>query len=336
MPPVRTIRKSYLIILLSLVVSTAGAIPPDSIRCYVWDFTTRNGLRNLITQRFTNEFEEKLAQKGFCTVLERRNFARLISHKDNEKAVQRLDGISQTTLDTLKAYDANTVVFGEVYDDTSSGEYRIAVTFQNFDNSIKVWSVRMTRGLVNDASSRERKMEELVTSIASVSNQPDRGDEKRKSFLHISRMLREFFVRAQKLNSVCSYLPELAYGNKRVEEELGVTVIAYNQIHDSLTINQSAIIQDVDAVWHNPELTRETEGILRFALKDIHSNDVFVFNEMFVKVMEINNKRIADKDEVERIRAEIKQTTPKRVEALNTKLQQLDAITNALLAKLKP
>ncbi|MBX2989737.1 MAG: hypothetical protein KF749_01065 [Bacteroidetes bacterium] len=331
----KQVARFLLFILLSGLSDTASATPPDSIRCYVWDFTTRSGQRNLITQRFTIEFEEKLAQQGFCRVLERRNFARLIAHRDNETAIHRLDGVSQATLDTLKAYDANTVVFGEVYDDTSSGEYRIAVTFQNFDNTIKVWSIRMPRGLVNDAGSREKKMEELVENIAKKPRPPDAESERRKSFLRISRVLREFSVRTQKLNTLCGYLPELAHGNKRVEEELAATVVAYNQMHDSLTINQNAIIEEIEAVWQNQELTLLTEKLLRFALEDIHRNDVFVFNEMFVMVMDINNKRITDRRDVERIRTEIKQTTARRVESLNSKLQLLDDETDALLAKLK-
>jgi hypothetical protein len=327
---------SFVLFCLASGVTMSVAAPPDSIRCYVWDFTTRDGKRNEITRHFTVEFEEKLAQQGFCKVLERRNFARLISHRDNEKAVQRLDGISQATVDTLKAYDANTVVFGEVYDDINSGEYRITVTFQNFDNTINVWSVRMPRGLVNDASNREQKMEELAAKAAHRPPLPDGRDERRKAYLQVSRMLREFHVRATRLNTLCSYLPELAYGNKRAEEDLAASVIAYNQIHDSLTINQNAFIESVDQVWHSTDITREVENLLRFALDDIHRTDIVAFNQMFVLVMNINNNRVTDKHEVEKIRSEIKRSSADRVSALTAKLELLDASTTTLLNKLKP
>ena len=78
---------SFLSVCLSTCPSVAGSL--DSVRCYVWDFATRNGTRNEVTRQLTVEFEEKLTQKNFCRVLERRNYARLIAQKDNEKAVMQ-------------------------------------------------------------------------------------------------------------------------------------------------------------------------------------------------------------------------------------------------------
>ena len=197
----RSCTKNVLAIVLPAIALCFFALPchagsPDSIRCYVWDFAMRNGTRNELTRQLTVEFEEKLAQKKFCTVLERRNYARLIAQKDNEKAVLRLEGVSQATVDTLKAYDANTVVFGEVYDDINSGSYKVTATFQRFDNTKNVWSVRIPRGLINDAASREKAMEELVATILADSKSAERESKRRQYYLQISRTLNEYLLRA--------------------------------------------------------------------------------------------------------------------------------------------
>jgi hypothetical protein len=132
---------------------------------YVWDFITRDGEKNELTTNLTEEFEEPLVKCGCFIVLERRNYARLIAHIDNEKAIAQIESISTTTLDSLIFYHANMVVFGEVYYDINNGEIKITVTFEKFDGTKNMLSTRLGMEPATHAKNREKAMKKLVKEI---------------------------------------------------------------------------------------------------------------------------------------------------------------------------
>ena len=321
---------------LLLSVSRCAAGTLDSIRCYVWDFAVRNGGKSELTRQLTVEFEEKLTQKKLCKVLERRNYARLIAQKDNEKAVLRLEGISTTSLDTLKANNANAVVFGEVYDDIQSGEYKITVTLENFDNSKSVWSVPIRHGLINDAASREKAMEELVGKIAEDSRAAEREANKKDVYEEVSRTLNEFVLRAKDLKEAFRYLPDLAYGDRRIAQNLDSVVFRYDRIVEYLKINRDTFVQEVSTNWKEGEIQGTFRGLLDYALLDIHQSEILVFNDVNARINAILRGAIKDKDEVNATKVNIKTTVEGRVAALNTKLPVLERRTVDFLDMLKP
>ncbi len=327
------VKKIYpLVLALAAQISFGGSL--DSVRCYVWDFAMRDGTRNKLTRQLTIEFEEKLTRKKICTVLERRNYARLIAHRDNERGILRLEGISKASLDTLKAYDANTVVFGEVYDDINSGSYKITITFQSFDNTKSVWSVSLRRGLINDAGSRETAMEELVQLIAEDSNSAEREANRKKYYVEISKALNEFVFRAKNLKDGLRFLPE-TFGNKKIANDLTLLINGYNRIVDSLKINNDALVEAVSANWQKPELTQEFRQLLRYALLDIHETEILVCNEMLMKAVAVANGRITDENEVKMIKANIRASIQGRVESINAKLNQFERNAQSILDDLK-
>ena len=330
--PVRRIL--LLVFLLMPCVSLAGSL--DSVRCYVWDFAMRDGKRTNLAGQLTVEFEEKLARKKICTVLERRNYARLIAHKDNEKSILRLEGVSKATVDMLKANDANTVVFGEVYDDVVSGSYKITVTFQDFSGTKTVWSVQMLHGRVFDAGWREEAMEKLVQLIADDSNAGEREANRKKYYVEISKALNEFILRTKNLKDGLRFLPDLAYGNKRIANDLTLLITDYNRILDSLKINNDALVEAVSANWQKPELTDKFRQLLRYAVFEIHETEILVCNEMVMKAVAVANGKITDEHEVTAIKANIRTSMPSRVESINAKIIQFERITLTFLADLKP
>jgi hypothetical protein len=99
---------------------------------YIWEFGTRDGTKSEITRNLTQEFETAFIHTRCCSVLERRSYDRLMSQKENEKALMSIDGIADSSVGTLKTLEADAVIFGEVYDDVTSGEVKISVTVQNF------------------------------------------------------------------------------------------------------------------------------------------------------------------------------------------------------------
>ena len=155
-------------ILILIVISATPLISqsPETWKVYVWDFMTRERERNAITANFTEEFEEALIQAKKCKVFDRRNYDRLLSQKDAEKAILNIQGISAISLDSLKAHQANVVVFGEVDDDLESGQVKITIIFQTFDSKILCKeSIHLLRGKRLDPESRETAMKSLVKKL---------------------------------------------------------------------------------------------------------------------------------------------------------------------------
>ncbi len=162
------------LILLPLLGAQLSAASPGASaslpHVYVWDFATRDLKKDHLTAKFTHDFELALVQYGQSRfrVLERRNLAGLIAQRDNERAVHDVLGISASTLRNLKARAADLVIFGEVFDDFDSGEIVVTVTFQAFDGAkTAMASTKLSRGLVNDATSRMGAMKRLVEGLQS-------------------------------------------------------------------------------------------------------------------------------------------------------------------------
>ena len=115
---------------------------------------------------FTDAFEEELIKSRRGTPLQRREYRRLFAQRSSEIQVRGIDSISGSSLEALKNLSADVVIFGEVTDDTESGEVQISVRIEGFQTQIGPKdSVLLKRGLRKDISSRQVAMKQLVTKI---------------------------------------------------------------------------------------------------------------------------------------------------------------------------
>ncbi|HXU39715.1 MAG TPA: CsgG/HfaB family protein [Blastocatellia bacterium] len=166
----RKINVSMLTVLLGVLVASVNAQAPKE-RVYVWDFVDTHGQQTSLTGRMTLEFEEALTQARCYQIVERRQFDRVLAHIKNEKAIADLNDISKASQGEVRRItNAQIVVFGKVDDDIASGEFKITVTFQRFDSSKEVKSIRMRRGRIQDSESRENAMKDLVKQTCGVGN----------------------------------------------------------------------------------------------------------------------------------------------------------------------
>lgn len=133
---------------------------------YVWDFSDRNGREDDLTTSLTEEFEEALLKSDCCKVLQRRVYARIFQQRENEKAILSLSNLSPSTVKDLEAVEAQMVVFGQVHDDTRSGQFKISVSFEKFSGLIdKTASVYMAKFDVNNPKKREAAILELIDEL---------------------------------------------------------------------------------------------------------------------------------------------------------------------------
>lgn len=143
-----------------------NAQEPDSLNIYVWEFNKRGGDKNEITASFTDEFETALIELGYCTVLQRRHFARLFDQKQSEKAILSLENVPSSAKKGLKSLQANTIIFGEVYDDLSSGLIKISINFESFEGIIfKKASAYLAKFDQHNPVKRQEAIKELIGKL---------------------------------------------------------------------------------------------------------------------------------------------------------------------------
>lgn len=159
--------KKLLFILCLLPLLSQTVVQGQSVgsNVIVWDFVTRDGEKNSLTDNFTRAFEAALVQQGSLTIIERS--PDLKSLIDREREVRDIFGISDAALSNLKVKGAEMVIFGDVYDDIESNEVNVTVTFQSFDGQkVLIKSKLIPRDKIKDSLRRQKAMEELVENIS--------------------------------------------------------------------------------------------------------------------------------------------------------------------------
>ena len=176
---------SIFLILTFLCTFSAYCQNLDSLKVYVWDFTTNEREFNGLTMNFTEEFEESLSQICTFEILERRNYDWLNARFTSERELANLEDIPANILDSLKLIQANAVFFGLVKDDINEGTITVTVKLLSFDSHlIKRCSVSIRRGLRLDSETRRKAMRDLAEKICLAS--PSSYQEKNFKFIKAS------------------------------------------------------------------------------------------------------------------------------------------------------
>ena len=154
------------ILVLSISVQFQSPLIGQELSVYVWNFSDRSGGMDDLTTSLTDDFEAALLQTDCCEILQRRTYSRLFQQRENEKAISGYGNLSSDSKSRLKDIRANTVVFGEVYDDTNSGQVKVSVSFEKLNGTIdKRASVYMAKYDINNPSKREGAMLELIDEL---------------------------------------------------------------------------------------------------------------------------------------------------------------------------
>lgn len=155
-------------ILLAQAAPVRPATAPQRT-VYVWDFAVVGGATEElepIRRDLTREFEEALIHSRCCTVLQRRQYARIFEQETNERAILSLGGVSQQARKELERLAADTVIFGDVLDDLDGGQLVVSVSAEAFSGEIlDRGSVGFRRGMRFDRETRLEQMRRLVVAL---------------------------------------------------------------------------------------------------------------------------------------------------------------------------
>jgi len=164
----KSLLNAFGLFLLICVSYRANLWASDMQTAYVWDFeaeytdTERDSDLKYLSEKLTDEFEEKLIQARCFKILDRRSRDLVIFQEKLEQKIRGIEDIPEEGKDILKEKQADFVIFGIIFDDIKSGEYKIRVTIETFQGEkIALESIRLRRGKIFDAEHRELSMEEL-------------------------------------------------------------------------------------------------------------------------------------------------------------------------------
>ena len=133
---------------------------------YIWDFADRNGQTSDLTINLTEEFEEALIRTDCCQILQRRNYSRLFNQRENQIVLLGFNNLSSSFKKKLNEISANAVVFGETYDDTNSGQFKVSVSIEDFSGEIiNSASTYLQKYDINNPRKREEAVAELIDKL---------------------------------------------------------------------------------------------------------------------------------------------------------------------------
>jgi len=97
---------------------------------YVWLFNDSVSNSVNVEENYSELFEEVIADRAACKVLERRNYATLLQHEETEKEIIQIEDFDSVTIKKLTTkIKADGVVLGSVESDVDSPSITIRVKF---------------------------------------------------------------------------------------------------------------------------------------------------------------------------------------------------------------
>ncbi len=168
--------RSLLVILVAWVAALGQGQPlehePAKARStvYITNFVSHDSTTSgEVVSRITQQFETAFISSKLYTVVDRQQFYRILQEANNERYARMNDIQPEKRNKLASTRAAEGVVFGEVLDDSKSGEFIISARLEDFE-SVVHWQqdTRIKRGLINDDASRNQAINTLLSKIAAT------------------------------------------------------------------------------------------------------------------------------------------------------------------------
>ncbi len=301
----------------------------DSI-VYVWDFSVSDASIKEIGEMLTNDFETELINSGLYTVLERRRYNRVLAHQNLEKKIADVQNLSSSSIDSLKANRAGTVIFGEVKDDIDSGVYEVTVTFQNLNEVIlRKGSILIGRGLIRDNQTRKKFMKDLVDVV----HAKELLAAKKELYNIISNKLETYLIRVKDVADEFNDVTKYALDNPQYAGEIVKVVTDYNTIFNDINGNGARYQLDFTKHWKEPR-GKELQTIIDGILDDIHKTHILKLDKTRTAILEYQTSSLS-KSEKKKKKKEILKNVKQTTDDLNRQIDIIDLKINTFLSQLR-
>lgn len=155
---------------LTSYVSVFAECPCENI--YVWRFSDLVSNSNFIEETYSDLFEEILTERQSCKVLERRKYATILDHEENEKKILGIDDFNAGALKKLGTIKADIVVIGSITEGVDSLNRVVRIKFINiFTKEVYInKSVSKAQNKLNSHQSIKTILVDLLNSACGEMN----------------------------------------------------------------------------------------------------------------------------------------------------------------------
>lgn len=290
----------------------------DSI-VYVWDFRVSDESIKKIGNQLTNDFETELINSGLYTVLERRQYNRVLAHKNMQTEMAEIRNLPLASLDSLRAFQAGVVIFGEVKDDIDSGEYEVIVTFQSLSEVIlRKGSILIKRGLIRDNQTRKNAMKDLLDRL----HANELLAAKKEQYDLVSKVLATYMVRVKDVQKEFRDMARFAFNDQNYFNALAEKIEEYNEIFDDLHNNGAKYHMDFSKKWMEPR-GQELNTIFDGILNDIHKTHILKLDKVRIAIGEYGRSTLSN-GEKKKMREEILKDVDEITGNLKTQIDIMD------------
>lgn len=137
---------------------------------FVWDFTDENGKYSSYSRLITEEVEDLLTGIEECIILQRRNYASLLTFMENEKMIAESENIPIYLADSLKTISAQSVVLGMVETDFNFN-IKLRIRVENiYTKAIKSESILFSNSEFVNIEIRSNKLREILSNLFSLNS----------------------------------------------------------------------------------------------------------------------------------------------------------------------
>jgi len=135
-------------------------------KVYVAPFSSRGKLDSGLAVSFTSEFERALIHTQCYDVLERNEIDQLVKQARNERNIATINDLGRDITGKLHIQGATAVIFGEVDEDSNSGEVVFIAKMEYFNSTI-AWerASSLSKGLVYNPASRIGPVRQLIDNL---------------------------------------------------------------------------------------------------------------------------------------------------------------------------
>lgn len=284
---------SVLFLLAMGIIAPIQAQDDKKLKVYVKNFTYNNVILERISENLTSEFETELVKSGIYEVLERNRFDRLKKAMETEKKINDVRGIDSAAIDSLKAYNAEALFFGDVEYYSDDGRCKVTITLQNIyqGNNIKKDHITIVLGDLKNPKLRG----DFVKALLNKLHAKEAVSLKEEQLNIIEGKLSTYRARVKEVIDVfeekIDYL--LIMSNTELIphlDEIEQKRIAFNEIWNDLNANKVEYTKNFSKHWGDDSRIA-LEYVYSETMEDFHPEFKSYINYLLTR---INEHRKAD------------------------------------------
>ena len=243
--------------------------------------------------------------------------------------------IKTVSRDSLKAYKADAVFFGELVYNDGSGKYKVNVTFQHLDGRIlKQGDIIIDKAKIDDFELSK----EIVKDLLKVFYSKEFLTAKKEQFELVDEKLNSYRARVDEITKIYREVIEILLVEQdpiEYTDEIRQKIEAYNEVWNDLNDNKGKYLQEFGSHWGKDRL-RDFTDIYSKIMNDFHERFIRKLDDVRIDIAKFRRDQSLSKREKEDKQKLIIDRTLKMTDDIRTELNnKIKPEINKFLDKLR-